>query len=238
MLAAYNRPMQDRPTFSFGGLTLREFVDRLASAEPAPGGGSASAVAASLGAALVAMVAALSTGRPRYAEHAPLHAEIHGRGVELAAELIRLADADAEAYAAYATALKRPKDGSGDGESVRAAALQRSARRAAEVPLETVEACLAVVTAAEVLAGRSNRNASSDLNVAATLAAAAARGAAVNVHVNLPALDMADPWAAAARARVDGLVTEIERLAEETRRVVLAAESRPPVVATPAGHAP
>ena len=217
---------------SFGALTVRDFLQRLASADPVPGGGSASAVAAGLAAALVAMVASLSQDRPRYAEHAALHVEVRDRGRDLAERFVELADSDAVAYARFAQALKLPKDGEGDGRA-RTEALQDAARRAAEVPLETVEACLEVVLATEALAGRSNRNASSDLNVGAMLAAAAARGAAANVLVNLPSLDESDPFVGEATVRVDTLLHEIERLAQRTREVVLSGEVREPLAAAP-----
>ena len=108
-IATYNRVMPDpeRPA-SFRDLTVAAFVDELASGAPVPGGGSASAVAASLGAALVAMVAALSQGRMRWAEHAELHAESAATGRELAARLLDLADEDAEAYSAFALSVATP----------------------------------------------------------------------------------------------------------------------------------
>ena len=223
--------MELPPTHRFGDLSVREFIGRLSSSDPVPGGGSASAVAAALAAALVAMVAGLSGGRPRYAEHGGLHAEAIQRGHELTERLLELADADATAYARFASALKLPRETEADSET-RAVAMNAAARDAAEVPLVTVEACLEVATAAEALAGRSNRNAASDLNVAVLLAEAAARGAAANVLVNLPSLAEGDPFVGEATARVDELLHEIGRLSAVTRAAVSSGESRDPLPAT------
>jgi formiminotetrahydrofolate cyclodeaminase len=101
---------------------------------------------------------------------------------------LALADEDAEAYAAYGEARRMPNDTPTE-MAARSAAIDHAARRAAEVPLEVVRQCHALVHEVESLAGRSNLNAASDLDVSALLVQAAARGAAANVIVNLPAID-------------------------------------------------
>jgi methenyltetrahydrofolate cyclohydrolase len=221
---------------SFRDLTLGQFAERLASPEPVPGGGSASAVAAALGASLVAMVAELTKGRAKYAEHAALCEAAVPAARALSDELLRLADDDADAYAACAIALKLPRESFTDQE-LRDRQIRETAQVAAEVPLKCVERCVDALGIAESLAGRSNRNASSDLRVASLLLEAAADGAAANVLVNLPLIGT-NEWTDATGARVEQLLHDAKTVAHTLREVVAGGEARPPLEAVPAWPVP
>jgi methenyltetrahydrofolate cyclohydrolase len=96
--------------------------------------------------------------------------------------------------------------------------------------MDTVEACLELVSTAEALVGRSNVNASSDLNVAALLGNAAARGAAENVLVNLPAVHD-DDYAQEMTAKVMGLLDDIEQFAAQVHGGVRDGSAREPLPA-------
>lgn len=216
---------------SFRDLTLAQFAGKLAGSDPVPGGGSASAVSAALAASLVAMVATLSQGRPKYADHADLHAAAQPEAIRLADELFVLADEDAAAYAACAFALKLPREAFADTD-FRATQIRETAQVAAEVPLRSVERCHDVLLLAEALAGRSNVNASSDLRVAALLAEAAGRGAAENVLVNLPLIGT-NEWTQATEARVGVLLDELAVTAAKVYEIVLGGERRSPLATLP-----
>jgi formiminotetrahydrofolate cyclodeaminase len=217
---------------SFRDLTLGQFAERLASAEPVPGGGSASAVAGALGASLVEMVAVLTQGRQKYADHAELSEAAVPAARALSDELLRLADEDAAAYAACAIALKLPRESFTDQE-LRDRQIRETAQVAAEVPLQCVERCVDALGIAESLAGRSNRNASSDLRVASLLLEAAADGAAANVLVNLPLIGT-NEWTDATGARVEQLMNDARTIARGVREVVERGETRAPLEAVPA----
>jgi methenyltetrahydrofolate cyclohydrolase len=217
----------------FRDLTIDEFTSRLASSDPVPGGGSASAVAAALGASLVTMVASLTTGRAKYADHEPMLVWALETGRRLADRFLVIADEDAEAYAGFSAALKLPRE-SEEQVAIRTAAMRAAARRASEVPLACVEACLDLVEAADALAGRSNPNAASDVDVAALLGEAAARGAAANVLINLASTG--DPeFEGTMTARVTELLAAIEDLASQAHQAVASGATREPLV--PSGRA-
>jgi methenyltetrahydrofolate cyclohydrolase len=226
--ATYNRAVHPSGTAGrFRDLSIGEFASRLASSEPVPGGGSASAVAAALGASLVTMVASLTTGRPKFVDHEPMLAWAIQTGSRLSDRFLTLADEDAEAYAGFAAALKLPRDSEPE-IATRTTAMQTAAKQASDVPLRCLEACFDLVAAAEALAGRSNPNAASDVDVAALLGEAAARGAAANVLINLPSTG--DPsFEGEATARVTELLAAIEDLASQAHQAVASGERRDPV---------
>ena len=219
------------PSTRFGDLTVAAFVDRLASAEPVPGGGSAAAIAGSLAAALVAMVASLSQDRPKYAQHAALHEEAVTAARALANRFLVLADEDAAMYGAYVAATRLPRDTDHERQN-RDAAISQAARGASDAPYRTVQACADVVGYAEALAGRSNRNASSDLEVAALLSVAASRAAAANVYVNLPAIGD-DGTSRELLVATERLADEIERQADALKEIVRSGVSREPIGVRP-----
>jgi formiminotetrahydrofolate cyclodeaminase len=214
---------RDQPV---GEMTLGGFAEALASEQPAPGGGAAAAVAAALGASLTAMVVRLSLDRPKYAEHAALHAEALEKSDAARVSLLELADADAAAYASYRAARSLPR-GTATEVEARESATRDAARAAARVPLDVVKACHAQVELVDRLAGRSNRSVASDLDVAALLLDSAARSAAANVRANLGSIGD-EGLANALVVELDQRLQQIQSTADRARERVAKGTMRHP----------
>jgi len=166
---------------------LGDWLSKLGSADPAPGGGAAAAVLASVAAGLVEMVCSVSAGKPDLADHEQHLTQVReaARGFRLGS--LTLADHDGEAFTALLAAYRLPR-ASPEEQAARREAVQAATLRAATVPLEVAGNGAGVARLAAQLPGRSARSVLSDVGVAATCAAAAIDAAAVNVEINLRAL--------------------------------------------------
>jgi len=194
-------------------LALDGFARKLSTADPTPGGGSASAAVGACAASLVCMVASLTAGSPKHAESAPRAREIGERARALMEEFLRGVDVDAEAFDGVSAAYKLPR--SSDAEkSARTGAIQHALRAATEPPMRVVDASVETCRLAAELVDFGNRNAISDVGCAALFASAAALGAALNVGINAKSLkdraaaDAFERRTRVALAQVD-LLTEV-----------------------------
>jgi glutamate formiminotransferase / formiminotetrahydrofolate cyclodeaminase len=165
------------------GPTLDGWLDDLAGGAPAPGGGSAAALAGALAAALVAMVARLTIGRKAYAGVQQRVAEILAVADALRGQLRRLVDDDAAAYTKVSAAYRLPKD-----DPRRTPAADEALVGAAQTPLAMARGAARLVALAQEIGTIGNRNARSDALVGEALARAALAGAVENVRVNVGSL--------------------------------------------------
>ncbi len=162
-------------------LTVEQYLEKLASAAPTPGGGSVAALTAGLAAALGQMVCGFTLGRSKFADVEPEVAQI-ARRLERAWELLtRLVDEDAAAYATLSAAFKLDKSAPNRQQSIAAAA-----SLAASVPLETAALGARVLSDLRRLSEIGNPQLGSDVEAAQHLARAGIHAAAANVRVNLP----------------------------------------------------
>ncbi len=184
-----------------------DFLDQVAEGTPSPGGGSAAAHSGALAAALVAMVARLTVGKPKYAEVEAEAWQVITQAEELRKKLTDAIDLDAQAFDGILQARKLPKANEAQ-QQARAEAVYRATLHAARVPLETAQECLSALRLAARMAEIGNLNAISDAGAGAQLALAAFRSAALNVRINLLGLE-ADPEPARLLDALAALETQV-----------------------------
>lgn len=204
---------------TFSHKTVAEFLDELASQAPVPGGGSGAALVGALGAALASMVCNLTVGKPKYADVQDEIRALLAQTEALRARLTALIDEDVAVYHRLSSAYKMPKD-TDEQKAARTAAIQDILRDATKVPMQIAEACVEVLRLCKPIAEKGNVGAVSDAGVAALLAEAALRSAALNVLINLAAIKDAE-FVARERAALDGLLSGKAQLKEEIYDLVV-----------------
>ena len=169
-------------------LSVRSFVELVGARTSAPGGGSVSALIASLGAALGAMVGWMSYGNKKF-EHLdstmrklipPLHEKMK--------QLIPMIDADTNAFNDYMTAMKLPKK-TDEEQNVRKEKMQEGLKKAVMIPLSVMRISDSCWEWMIKMAKHGNISSKSDLEVGAKSLETGIWGAFKNVEINLPAID-------------------------------------------------
>jgi len=169
-------------------MTVRDFTELVGARTSAPGGGSVSALAASLGAALGAMMGWMSYGSKKF-EHLdskmrrfipPLHFAMK--------EMISMIDADTNAFNDYMVAMRLPKNSESE-KKIRHEKMQEGLKKAVEVPMNVMRTADKCWEWMVQLAKYGNMSSSSDLEVGAKCIETGVWGAFKNVQINLPQID-------------------------------------------------
>lgn len=168
-------------------LSVKEFADIMASGAPAPGGGSAAALAGSLGAALTSMVCALTLGKKKYEAVRAQTEELGAAARGLKDALAGAVDRDTEAFNVISTAFSMPKE-TEEEKAARSEAIQNGLAACIESPLLIMEMSYQALCLAEQLLGGFNESAASDLGVSALMLRSGLLGAWLNVRINLGGL--------------------------------------------------
>ncbi|WP_148556866.1 Methenyltetrahydrofolate cyclohydrolase [Terrisporobacter petrolearius] len=169
-------------------LTVKDFIDELGSNSPAPGGGSVSALSASIASTLVTMVLNLTIGKKEYMEYEDfIKDEIvkslnHGENYK--EEFLDLMEKDTSAFLSLMDAFKMPKN-TEEEIQIRKEKIQRGNNEALEIPFEVSQKAYKLYNYIDIAAEYGNKNALSDTGVAALLVEAAVEGALLNVKINI-----------------------------------------------------
>lgn len=195
-------------------LSCQEFLEKLASNAPTPGGGGGAAMAGALAVALTSMVGNLTVGKEKFAEQEAEVKEILARAEALRLQMLDLVNADAEVFDSFMVSYRLPKV-TDEEKLARNQAIQNAAKQAAEVPFKITEACLEVMKLAERIAVIGNPSAITDAAVSAIMARAALRSAVYNVVVNLK-LIKDEAYNKAMYAKLEAMQNEAEVLEQAT----------------------
>ena len=195
-------------------MQVKEFINVLASDAPAPGGGSASALAGAMGVGLAKMVASLTLGKAKYAEQLHIPYVLH------TGQLTAGIDRDTEAFDGVSAVFAMPKN-TDEEKAARKEAMQKALKEATLVPYSIMELCLESLKVTEMGLGCTNTNAASDLGVASLNLKSAVQGAWLNVLINLGGI-RDEAFVNEYKAKGEAILAEALPLADKIYNEILA----------------
>lgn len=165
-------------------MKISDLLEKTASDDPVPGGGSMAALSAATAASLTEMVANLTIGKKGYEAVEEEMKFIAEKMRPLREKLLDDLDHDAEAYNKVFSAFKLPKNSEEEKEK-RQKAIQEGLKHAAQVPMAVAEDACRILELTRTVIEKGNKNAVTDGAVAAMMARTAVLSALFNVKINL-----------------------------------------------------
>ena len=167
----------------YSTIPVNEFVEKLGSGSPTPGGGGASALVGALGIALGNMVAHLTIGRKKYASVELDMLELKAHASNLQAQLLTLIERDAEVFEPLARAYSLPKQ-TEEEKKEKDRVMEKALNQACRIPMEIMETVCESLALVKEAAQKGTAAAVSDAGDAAVFCKAALQGASLNVFIN------------------------------------------------------
>jgi len=202
--------------------TVKEFIEELASSSPAPGGGSVSAISASLASALTSMVCNLTVGKKSYNEleedkKASIDETLKACE-ELKFKFLDLMNEDTKVFLELMETFKMPKE-TEEEKKVRSEKIQLGYKKSLEVPLSTAKAAFELYKYILIAAQYGNKNAVSDAGVAALMTQSAIEAAILNVKINMSSIKD-EEYKNGIGKDIENISSEGTRLREEILKIV------------------
>ena len=167
----------------FTKLNIEQFIAELASKEPVPGGGGASALMGAIGMALGNMVGSLTVGKKKYADVQDEIIVLKGKADALQDEFLALIAKDAVVFEPLSKAYGMPKD-TEEEKAEKARVMAKALKDCCEVPLEIMRACAKSIDLHEEFAAKGTAIAISDVGCGVIACKAAMQAASLNVFIN------------------------------------------------------
>lgn len=202
---------------SFSDMTLGEFIEQAASGSPTPGGGTIAALVGALGGTMAAMAANFTVGKPKYAQYEAMMRETIEELNLLIGQLREAVDEDARAFSRISEAYRLP-NASDEEKSARKQAVNEALAAAMQVPMTVLRKCCKLAELLPTLAGASNSNLLSDVEVAGIMVDAAARAAMTNILVNSRQLQGAEVRTTEREA--EEILQKVRQVAKEVTGII------------------
>lgn len=191
-------------------MKMKEFADVLASAEPVPGGGGASAAVGAFAAALGRMVTSLTIGKKKYAAVEDEMWEISEKLEAYQTKLLEFIDLDAEAFLPLSMAYKMPKE-TEEERMEKERVMEEALYTASVTPLQMMETILEMMRLLEILSVKGSTLAVSDAGAGVFFGRGALEGASMNVFINTGMMKNRET-AEELQKRANAMIAEAEAL--------------------------